>query len=531
MTASMRNLHSGFLHSAERFSDRPALQVQSRTWSYGELRDQAASLAATTQKYALGSGPPLTAVFAHRTATAYAGALASLMRGHGYVPLNRTFPPDRTRIMLERSGCQEVIVDSESEKQLDAVLEGNQHSLLLVFPERQQVRDLVEKWPMHRIVCTKDAESARAWKPAEVSRDNIAYLLFTSGSTGIPKGVMVAQRNVLAFLDVMIERYKITEEDRFSQMFDMTFDLSAFDMFMAWERGACLCAPSQSDLMMPTKFIKDFGITIWFSVPSTAVIMKGLGMLKPNNYPKLRLSLFCGEGLPMEAVKAWAAAAPNSVIENLYGPTELTIACTLYQWDSEKSPAECQNGLVPIGEPYPRMKSFVGNEKQQEVAVGEEGELLLTGPQLSLGYWQDTEKTRGAFVIPPGKNEVYFRTGDRVRRATAGAPLVYLGRMDNQIKIHGHRVELGEIEAVLRDEARVDVAIAIGWPVAASGAEGLVAFIQQSSDDTKRILSRVKERLPSYMIPSRIHTVKRFPLNTNGKVDRKALIKIVGAGK
>jgi amino acid adenylation domain-containing protein len=527
MAPAVRNLLHGFLRSSESFPDRPALQVEGRTWTFTELRDLAASFAATLQKNAPGGGPPLKAVFAYRTATAYAGVLGSLMHGHGYVPLNRTFPPDRTRVMLQRSGCREVIVDSESEKQLDQVIEGIDTKLLLVFPEREDVGELTRRFPQHQILGSRDLENSGAWEPAEASPDSIAYLLFTSGSTGIPKGVMVAQRNVLAFIDVMIERYRITEEDRFSQMFDMTFDLSAFDMFVAWERGACLCVPSQSNLFMPAKFINDSGLTLWFSVPSTAVIMKGLGMLKPGHYPRLRLSLFCGEALPMEAVKAWAEAAPNSILENLYGPTELTIACTLYQWDNERSPAECQNGLVPIGYPYPGMTAFVGDEKQNEVAPGEEGELLLTGPQLSLGYWQDEQKTKAAFIVPPGKKEVYYRTGDRVRRPVGDAPLVYLGRMDHQIKVHGHRVELGEVEAVLRDEAKVDVAIAIGWPVTPSGAEGLVAFIQLPRGGADGILGRVKERLPSYMVPSRIQTVSNFPLNANGKVDRKALTKIL----
>ena len=334
---------------------------------------------------------------------------------------------------------------------------------------------------------------------------------------------MVAHRNVTHFVEAMVERYGVTEEDRFSQTFDLTFDLSAFDMFVAWERGACLCCPTQAQKLFPGRYIADCGITIWFSVPSTAVLMSRLHMLKPGKYGGLRYSLFCGEALPVEVMQKWAEAAPNSILENLYGPTELTIACTLYRWDPARSPAECEQGVVPIGAAYPGMQVLVADEHQREVPIGEAGELLMTGPQLTLGYHCDPERTAAAFVTPPGHSEIYYRTGDRVRRPRPGQPLVYLGRIDNQIKIRGYRVELGEIEAVLRQEARVEVAIAIGWPPTASGADGIVGFLGTEAADTETIRKRVAARLPPYMSPSEIRLIGEWPLNSNGKIDRKAL--------
>jgi non-ribosomal peptide synthetase component F len=300
-------------------------------------------------------------------------------------------------------------------------------------------------------------------------------------------------------------------------------------MFLAWECGAALCAPTQSQKMLPGKYINDCGITMWFSVPSTAVLMNRLRLLKPGKYPNLRCSLFCGEALPVEITQTWAAAAPNSIIENLYGPTELTIACTLYRWHPEHSPGESELGVVPIGTPYPGMQLLITDEQQREVAPGEVGELLMTGPQLTLGYSLDPERTAAAFVTPPDKQTVYYRTGDRVRRPTDDKPLVYLGRVDNQIKIQGYRVELGEVEAIVREEANVDVAIALGWPLTASGADGIVAFIGSADIDTQDIRSRVIARLPPYMHPSAIKTIVEFPLNANGKVDRKALLQLLQA--
>src|ERR1700730_13209274 len=240
-------------------------------------------------------------------------------------------------------------------------------------------------------------------------------------------------------------------------------------------------------------------------------------------YPWLRLSLFCGEALPVEIVRQWALAAPNSVIENLYGPTELTIACTAYRWNNTSSLAECDHGVVPIGEPFGHMAAVIVDEELREAPQGAAGELLMTGPQLSLGYWQDQERTRDAFTTFPGKRGIYYRTGDRVRRQAPGKPLTYLGRLDSQIKVLGHRVELGEVESAVREASGLDGAVAFGWPITASGAEGIEVFLQTGDFDTKELLEKLRTKLPLYMVPRNIRLLPRFPLNTNGKFDRKAL--------
>lgn len=523
-----RNIYDGFLKSAARFPLRPALEVEGRSLTYSELRQQAERIAATLQSLDHGSGPLLTAVFAYRSVVAFSAILGVLLRGHGYVPLNRTFPPDRTRVMLERSGCRAVVVDEMSARQLDAILADIKQPLILLLPEAGDVSGLAARWPQHRVLGARDLVPPTAdLAPVEASPDAIAYVLFTSGSTGSPKGVMVSQRNVWSYLDVVVPRYGLTEEDRCSQNFDLTFDVSVHDLFVTWEAGACLCCPTQKSIISPGKFIKDARLTAWFSVPSTPVFMKTLGMLKPGFYPSLRLSLFAGEALPVEVVKGWAAAVPNSVIENIYGPTELTITCTGYRWDNTSSPAECEQGVVPIGEPFEGMEALIVDEQLREVPVGVPGELIMAGPQVALGYLNDPEKTAAAFVIPPGRDRVFYRTGDRVRRAAADKPLVYLGRMDNQVKVLGHRVELGEIEAVVREESAVDGVVALGWPVGPAGAGGIEVFLQSEAFDSKALRARLEIRLPVYMVPRRIHFLPSFPLNANGKYDRAALLRIL----
>jgi amino acid adenylation domain-containing protein len=530
-TTSARPLWGGFVRSASEFPDRPAVSVDGKHLSYAELLESAQRVAATIQRHGGGSG--LSGVLAYRSATAFTGVLGSLLAGNSYVPLNRTFPTERTAAMFERAECDSIVVDPGSLPQLEKILDKAHKRLLVILPEIQDVRPFQEHWPKHSFAGYPDLAPAQKWQEPEADPNGIAYLLFTSGSTGVPKGVMVSHRNVAAFLDYMVERYAITEEDRLSQMFDMTFDLSVFDMFVAWERGACVCCPSQKTLIKPGKFIQEAELTLWFSVPSVAVFMKQLGMLKAGQYPRLRWSLFCGEPLPVSSATAWLEAAPNSILENLYGPTELTIACTLYRWDASRSADEAELGIVPIGHPYPGMEVLVADEKLNEVAPGEEGELLMSGPQMSLGYWKDAEKTAAAFTVPPGKTNAYYRTGDRVRRPAGDQPLTHLGRIDFQVKVQGHRVELGEIEAVVRRISGFDGVVAMGWPVTSSGYGGIEVFIEAEGEASAQdgLRNAVATELPEYMAPRRFHFMSRLPRNVNDKFDRKAMLKLLQEGK
>jgi amino acid adenylation domain-containing protein len=508
MVESKKTLLSGFAHSVGAFAERPALEVAGETLSYGELGRRAAGIGAAIAERSPDGAPPLTAVFASRSPAAFAGVLGALWAGHGYVPLNPAFPAKRCRDMLLRSGCRTLVVDAASAERLDQLLEGIDEPPAIIAPDEGG-----------------GALDSTA-EPVFPSEDAIAYLLFTSGSTGQPKGVGVTHRNVVSFVEAVAERYGIDENDRFSQTFDMTFDLSVFDMFVAWGRGACVCCPSERQLMAPSRFIRDSELSVWFSVPSLGAVMRRLRMLKPASYPSLRWSLFCGEPLPAELAGAWAAAAPSSVVENLYGPTEATIACTLHRFVAGETGGD--NGVVPIGEPIGATRTLVVDPDLREVAPGGDGELLVSGPQVTPGYWKDAEKTAAAFVIPPGQGETHYRTGDRVRRPLQpGEPLAYVGRMDHQIKVLGHRVELGEVEAVLRDASGIDAAIAVGWPLTESGAGGIAAFLGDPGIDLQALRSALSERLPEYMVPRRFELLEALPLNANGKFDRKAMLALL----
>ncbi len=520
---SIRSLSQIFIDTALAHPGRPALAIGEQVLDYAALRQRAQAVAATLMAHRQAEGPPLTAVLGQRSVTCFAGIVGALMSGHGYVPMLPSFPPARLALMLRRSRAQALVVDAAGIRSLAEVLPQVPQPMTVLLLDGPVDEALRTAAPQHTLLGPDALLPAQRWVEPTVGPDAIAYLLFTSGSTGEPKAVMVAHRNIDRFLKVVVERYGLGPTDRFSHLFDVTFDLSLFDLFGAWSVGGCLCCPTMRQRLLPAQYVADAGLTVWFSVPSTALLMQQTRLLSPGVFGGLRLSLFCGEALPVSVVEAWAEAAPASIVENLYGPTELTLACTVYRWD-EAGRAQTQGDVVPIGEPFPGMTAVVLDSQLQQVAPGEAGELALAGAQVALGYWEDPERTAAAFVVPPGFDQVHYRTGDRVRRPVGEQPLVFLGRIDTQIKVRGYRVELGEIEAAVRAEAQVSVAVALGWPETASGgAEAVVTFIDDATVDTDALLDRLEQRLPKYMVPRQVVVVEQFPLNDNGKVDRNAL--------
>jgi amino acid adenylation domain-containing protein len=515
------SLRSGFLrHAAER-PDAPAVVVRGATRTYGEL-EAAASRWANAIVGAIGRRPERVGLFAYRSEVAYTGTLAALLAGATFVPLNPTFPVDKTAAMIARADLDAIIVDATCQPQLAAVLAGSGVPCILA-PEA-----LAAELPATDARVIDREALARVEpldRPAPLTPEDTAYLLFTSGSTGAPKGVPVTHGNAAYFMEVMSRRYGIRPDDRFSQTFDQTFDLSVFDLFMAWSNGACVYAMSPVDLLAPTKFINRNGITVWFSVPSVPAQMLRRNTLTPGSMPTLRWSLFCGEPLARRSAEAWQAAAPASTLENLYGPTELTIACLVHRWDPERSPALCRNEVVPIGRPYEGLMAMVVDETMRPVPDGETGELCVAGPQCTPGYWRASELTAERFVsLPVTRHESrrFYRTGDLVARLADG-DYVFLGRGDQQIKVLGHRVELGEIEAVLRADPSVEHAVAFGLPVGSTVADAVVAFVSGNDPDTDALMARARSALPPYIVPRHIYTLSEMPLNANGKVDRRAV--------
>jgi D-alanine--poly(phosphoribitol) ligase subunit 1 len=513
---------------------RPALWVDGRTLSYAELHGASAQLAGAIQA-ARGAGAPHSelqcGLLVCRSATAYTGVLATLMAGSTYVPLNPNFPSERLRDILAASAIDTIVVDHRSEGVAAQVLEHYPHALTVILADASEPQAWFARAPQHHYLTRSDIERAvPAARPREPMAEQGAYLLFTSGSTGKPKGVLITHGNALAYVRGVTRRYRPRPDDRFSQLFDFSFDLSVHDMFVAWGAGACLyCAPEGS-LAGTADFIRRCELTFWFSVPATAAFMRRMRMLKPGGFPTLRWSLFCGEALPMALARAWQSAAPNSTVENLYGPTEATIAFTTYRLPKQPCAGLDAMQTVPIGTPLPGQQVMVVDERGRPVRDGDAGELCLGGSQVAGGYWRASEQTAERFRAPAcgeAKGARWYRTGDLAVMSREHG-LMFRGRIDRQAKIRGYRVELQEVENAMRIAAGTDTVAAIPWPLGEGGlANGIVGFVAGSQESAVEIIERLRETLPAYMVPSEVSALADWPLNANGKTDYKSLLALL----
>jgi amino acid adenylation domain-containing protein len=513
-----RSLISGFFRSLRNRPDSPALDLRELSLTYEQLWNYAGRVAACLLNV-LGPDEKVVAVLADRSLGAYGGILGVLGSGRGYVPLNPKFPLERTLVMLHASGCKTLIVGKECAANLRSLLPLLDKPLTIIVPDADWDPGDMNSSP-HRVILPRELGKIADPQDPPINADDTAYLLFTSGSTGVPKGVGVSQSNAVAYMEYAAKRFGIHGADRCSQNFDLTFDLSVHDLFTCWEGGATLCPYAQQTLS-PATLVDELKLTVWFSVPSIAMFASKLGLLKPGAFPTLRWSLFCGEALSSSLAAAWQQSANNSILENLYGPTEATIAITYYRWDSATSPAECVGGLVPIGWPFDGQEVCAVNEDLTPVQLGESGELCLGGSQVTGGYLNDPVRTAKSFVhLRRTGNQVWYRTGDMVRQDERGC-LFYLGRRDFQVKIKGYRVELQEIDLVLRQAARTELAVAIPWPLSEGSASGIVGVLSGSDPALDReIIAACNARLPRYMVPNRLLHFPQIPLNVNGKIDR-----------
>jgi amino acid adenylation domain-containing protein len=450
--------------------------------------------------------------------------VASLRAGAAFVPLSPRLPLLRLEDMAARAMLDALIVDETGLEVLDRVTRVVDEALV-VLPTVSRV-----KGSDASVLFSGDLDRSTT-SCEEAGEDDLAYLLFTSGSTGRPKGVPITHRNVTHFLCHNLARYQPTPEDRFSQFFEQTFDLSVFDLFMAWSSGAAVCVPSYEQLRAPIAFAASQRLTFWFSVPSLVTMLARTGQLRSAALPDLRWSLFCGEPLPRRVAQMWEEIAPGSVLENLYGPTEATIACSAYRLDGQHEWDNPPNDTEPIGSLYPGLPYLIIDQDGAPVPDGIVGELCVGGGQLFKGYWGDEVATaQRCFTRRSGGCEHrYYRTGDLV--IARDEVLIHVGRVDHEIKVQGHRVHVGEIEAVLREQRTVVEAVVVPWPVTSDGIDGLTAFVVTEPLFNEQELRRsIRLRLPAHMIPSSIVLVDELPLNPNGKTDREALVDMLRSG-
>lgn len=502
-------LYGWFEATATRFPDLPALEVAGETLSYRQLRDLAGVVAERLTAKLNGDSPRTVGLLAARSVMAYAGYLAILRTGAAVVPLHPDFPAART-------------ADMAAAAEVDVIL---------------TERDAPDTDHTDAEVTSADGI---ALAESTAGPDDIAYIICTSGSTGTPKAVPIRHRNVTAYLAQMLSRAQAGPGSRVVQTFDLTFDGAVHDLFVAWGSGGTLVVPTKEQLSAPVRMVNQLRITHWFSVPSLVSFAARLGTLTPGSMPTLQRSSFGGDAVPMDLMRPWRAAAPQSVLEILYGPTELTVSCTAGELpDDPRDWRETANGIAPIGTLDPALEYLLINEAGRSVRGGDDrqGELCVRGPQRFGGYLDPADNVHrfvscdrsGSISLYAGEEPLseqdWYRTGDLV--AERDGELLHLGRVDQQVKIRGYRIELGEIESHLRRQPGVRDAIVLAVP-GRGGQSDLEAAVVGSVDDAEPMYAALQASLPAYMIPRRITVLDELPLNHNGKNDRRAVATLLG---
>lgn len=510
-------LYDWFARSVRRHPDEPALEAGHLTLTYQELHGRAQVIAERMVR-AHGARPERIGLLAARGVVAFAGYLAALRLGATVCPLNPGYPAGRNRAACEAAGVDLLLVD-ENMTGLGE-LSGGVGTVLQMSDS-----DVDEARP----------SSGSGTLPATGAHlDDIAYILFTSGSTGRPKGVPIRHRNVSPYVRHNLARYRIGPGCRVSHTFDLTFDPSVFDLFVTWAGGATLVVPQHTELLSPVDYLVDRQITHWFSVPSVISVSADLGTLTTERVSTLRHSAFIGEQFTFGQAEAWHAVAPGSVIDNVYGPTELTVACAEYRLPTNpRDWPVTSNDTVPIGAVYDFLDFLVLDEDGHP---GEEGELCVRGSQRFDGYL-DPADNPGRFLSHDGRvatrydgtaaltDAHYYRTGDRVRYESG--QVVHLGRLDTQVKVRGYRIELGEIESVLRQHPQVRQAIVLS--VRHDHETELVGCYTGSPVPPNDLVRWLRRKLPIHMVPRRFLHLDSVPLNANGKVDRGRLHDLLAA--
>lgn len=512
----MRNSAICYLEdTAARFPDRIAVADAFGELSYRALRERSRALASGLL-HAFGpaqSAEPVI-VFLPKSVESVVSFLGALYAGRCYAPLDYACPLLRMQDMITHMQPRAVITDEKGMEALSALALGD--AQLLRY-------DMLAASPV-------DEPAVDAALDAVIDTD-AAYIMYTSGSTGVPKGVVIPHRGILDYADWLTEEFSIDENTVFGLQSGFHFDNSVFDLYGALKTGARMEIIPEVLFMYPEKLLgllAEKRVSCIFWVPTVMISTANSGALSKVPLPDLKTVVFAGEVMPNKQLNIWRQALPGRVFANLYGPTEITVDCTYYIVDRDFADAD----PLPIGIPCPNMRVLLLREDGTPAPDGEQGEICVLGSGVANGYWNAPEQTAKVFVqnpLNPYYTERMYRTGDLGVKAPDGN-IMYLGRGDSQFKLRGNRIELGDIEAAAVCIDGVQNACALFD----RENEQIVLCLETPDAWTLRRLNvELGKRLPKYMLPQRLICMEAFPLTPNKKIDRvtlkRTLIEDAGA--
>ncbi len=489
----LENIITPVLNSIKNEKDSNAFCIAEVFYSYSDFGNQISKIRnALSSEQFKGKNIGLVA---NDDIETYASIFALWLDGLAYVPLHPKQPIERGLDIISQADIN-IVLDSSERPLFDSVSYIKTNHL----PE----------FEMNLI-------------PTYVSDYELAYILFTSGSTGKPKGVPITRNSIGSFMKSFCETgFNLAKNDRCLQCFDLTFDVSVQSYLSALTVGACVYTVPHDEIKNNYIYglLEDHQITFGAMAPSM------IRFLKPY-FDEIRLEemkhcILTAEASQLELVEEWSKCIPNARIYDFYGPTEATIYCTWYEFKREVENKHA-NGLLCIGKAMNYLKSIIVDEQNNSLGIGEKGELCIAGPQLTLGYWKNEIITASSFFDKEieGVSWRFYKTGDLCYYDMSD-DILYCGRKDSQVKIQGYRIELGEIEYHTRNVLQGKNAVAIAYEDSIGNTE-IALFIESELSSNEIIVCYLKEKIPSYMIPSKFINVSKFPLNQNGKIDKNSL--------
>ena len=493
--------------TAQAMPEKTAIADESGSITYGDYRKKSMAIgAALSDIEDTSRGKRPVVVYIEKSLKVLVSFMGIAYSGNFYSPIDISMPESRVNKILEVLDPKVVITTAELKAKFERFNFSGEYIIYddVAFSDddEKKVRDSVS-----RIIDT-----------------DLLYVLFTSGSTGIPKGVSITHRSVIDYTDWVCETFDVSCDDSFGNQAPFYFDNSILDIYSCMKTGATLYIIPQKLFFQPVpllEFIKNNRINTIFWVPSALIVVSKLKALKNVDLSDtLKRVLFCGEVMPNKQLNIWRSFLPDVLYANLYGPTEITDACTYYIVDRDFKDDE----PLPIGIPMKNTEILVLNDRDELVEKDEVGELCVRGTSLAMGYYNNPEKTAQAFVqnpLNPHVPEIIYRTGDLVRYNEYGE-IIYLSRKDFQIKHLGHRIELGEIETAVSSIEEISLCCCLYD----EKRQRIVLFID--ADLSKDyIKEKIEQLVPEYMIPGKVIYLSEVPMNANGKIDRVKLKELL----